>query len=651
MPVDGLPSFLLISGIANNSPNTTNNTRYCTHSQIQYLQNHSFPSGLNTMKVAIIGGGPSGLATLKFLSHAHEYFPIEPITPRLFEADARIGGTFVQRVYEDAELVSSKYLTAFSDFRLPRDAPDFVTPGMYVKYLNDYATEFRLWDKIELGTKVLKIRENKEGHVVEIEQGGVVDKWECDAVAICSGLHMNPSIPDIEGLDRVPLVLHSSQLKSRQQFGHDTNVIVLGAGETGMDMAHLAVTSATKSTAICHNGGFFCAPKIIPLPRSKSYEESRKNKPVDTSVASLFDTAYVHPLLQRSPLLWLAYDQWIKKMHTLISGTEEGPDQWVGHMSKERKHVDAIFLCKSDRALPYISTGHRSQSWWNEKRSKMLNVPIKDTQGRKIDVLSWPQKVDEEGFMTLHDDAEKVHRIKPDVVVLATGYETKFPFLDDDYPNVSDTDVRCVYNSNDVSVGFIGFVRPSIGAIPPLAELQAQFWVFKLIQNKFPCQTPAYPAWEHVSGYEMDWKIHARAGYDLFVTKRAVDHEAYAYQLALDMGAAPTISYVATKGWKVMFAWAMGSNFNPKFRLVGPWKSDANAAEVMRTELYDVVKRSGGFVYLFSYTIVPFVCFGVLSCLLHGLDGLVWPFKKLGQSFQKKEEGPEHKVKDEDSEF
>lgn len=68
---------------------------------------------------------------------------------------------------------------------------------------------------------------------------------------------------------------------------------------------------------------------------------SRPNKPVDTSVASLFDTAYAHPVLQRSQLLWLAYDQWIKKMHVLISGTEEGPDQWVGQISRERRNVDS----------------------------------------------------------------------------------------------------------------------------------------------------------------------------------------------------------------------------------------------------------------------------------------------------------------------
>ena len=81
--------------------------------------------------------------------------------------------------------------------------------------------------------------------------------------------------------------------------------------------------------------------QIIPVPEQRLKSFTGPNKPVDTSIASLFDTAYAHPVLQRSSLLWLAYDRWVKNMHWLISGTEEGPDQWVGHMSKDRKHLDS----------------------------------------------------------------------------------------------------------------------------------------------------------------------------------------------------------------------------------------------------------------------------------------------------------------------
>ena len=65
------------------------------------------------------------------------------------------------------------------------------------------------------------------------------------------------------------------------------------------------------------------------------------NKPTDCAVASLFDTAYVPEVLQKSPLLWGYYDKWIKFSQWLISGTSNGPDQWAGIIPGARRHVDS----------------------------------------------------------------------------------------------------------------------------------------------------------------------------------------------------------------------------------------------------------------------------------------------------------------------
>ncbi|KAF4949807.1 hypothetical protein FSARC_13393 [Fusarium sarcochroum] len=508
------------------------------------------------MKVAIIGGGPAGLATLKFLAHAHEYFPIPPIEARLFEAEGQVGGTFAYRVYEDAELVSSKYLTAFSDFRLPDDASDFVTPQVYVQYLKDYATNFNLWPMIECNTKVDKVRRGTDGigHILNLTNESGPFEWESDAVAVCSGINVNPVIPYIEGIERVNSVIHSSRLKSRAQFGENTNVYIMGAGETGMDLAYLAVTSAAKSVTLCHRDGFFCAPKIIPVPQVMGFgEPSAPNKPVDTSVASLFDTAYVHPKLQSSQLLWTYYDRWIKKMHKFISGTEEGPDQWVGQMSASRKYMDSILLCKSDKALPYMNVGRRSDSWANRIRSFFMNVKIKDTDGKKIDVVTWPESIDRDGLMHFNkklpsDSVLPEEQLKPDVLVFATGYTREFRFLGNDYPSVPQANVRGIYKEGDVTLGYIGFVRPAIGAIPPLAELQAQLWVFRLLQHQYPNEVPSTRDPNALESYELDYQLHSRGGYSFFETKRAVDHESYAYQLALDIGSAPKVLCVMKKG-------------------------------------------------------------------------------------------------------
>jgi cation diffusion facilitator CzcD-associated flavoprotein CzcO len=159
-------------------------------------------------------------------------------------------------------MVSSKYLTAFSDFRIPADAPDFISPMAYMQYIEDYVDKFKLRPFITCSAKVTAVTRNGRGHRIMVhKEGGQSFEWDCDAIAVCSGLHVEPSIPKIPGIENVPHVLHSSQVKTREQFGRDTVVMVLGAGETGMDMAHLAVTSPTKSVVMCHREGFSIAPK------------------------------------------------------------------------------------------------------------------------------------------------------------------------------------------------------------------------------------------------------------------------------------------------------------------------------------------------------------------------------------------------------
>lgn len=57
------------------------------------------------MRVAVIGGGPSGIVTLKYLIEAHRSLGCEPIEAWLFEFQPQIGGAFTARVYEDAEVI------------------------------------------------------------------------------------------------------------------------------------------------------------------------------------------------------------------------------------------------------------------------------------------------------------------------------------------------------------------------------------------------------------------------------------------------------------------------------------------------------------------------------------------------------------------
>ncbi|PVH80713.1 FAD/NAD(P)-binding domain-containing protein [Cadophora sp. DSE1049] len=567
------------------------------------------------MRVAVIGGGSSGLVTLKYLITAHKFHPVEPIEARLFEARDSIAGSFRHRVYEDAELVSSKYLTAFSDFRhLPGD-PDFLSTNSFCLYLDAYAAHFNLWPHISLSTKVESVKRCKgSGHIINFSFKGRSESWECDAIAVCSGLHTDPYIPPIPGIEHVPRAFHSAEFRLRKDFGEDKHVLILGAGETAMDLGYLAVTSPTKSVTICHRDGFYYAPKVVPVPVTfMTFNKSpaaQKNIPTDTTHMSLFDTAYVHPVLQLSPILWNYYDYWSVKFGVwLVSGTKHGLDQWAGGISDERFHASAIFPSKSGQAVPYISAQYRKYSLLDRIRASICQIPIKDTGDRKIDLAPWPKSISSEGVVkftpTSRLEAETMRDVtcKPDIVIYATGYSQRFSFLDSSYGTPLEADRRGVWKTGDESVGFIGFVRPAIGAIPPLAELQAQLWVLSLL-TLLPDQQPR----------DIDYKLYIKPGRREY-EKYGVDHESYAYQLALDMGSAASFTEIIRLGFRTTFTWAFGSNFNTKFRLVGPWRWEG-ATEIMKTELWDVVKQSGGWVYIMIYGIIPFVIFGLASFVL-----------------------------------
>ena len=62
------------------------------------------------MRVAVIGAGPSGIATLKYLLEAHKFLDIEPIEAICFEGEAELGGTFFARSYEDSQVRTLKFL-------------------------------------------------------------------------------------------------------------------------------------------------------------------------------------------------------------------------------------------------------------------------------------------------------------------------------------------------------------------------------------------------------------------------------------------------------------------------------------------------------------------------------------------------------------
>lgn len=261
---------------------------------------------------------------------------------------------------DNAQLVSSKQLTAFSDFRLPLKDPDHLTLEAYVRYLEKYVEKFRLRTRARrflLGTRVVNVRRSKpiEGtslynprcHQVTWQlPDGTNESDTFSHLAICSGLHVTPSWPEIPGLPfprKSPLtnkdnireeerkydkhiqndshlssaqrnisVLHSSQYKKPDIYT-GKRVLILGTGETGMDMAYEAVKAGANEIVLCTREGFLSFPAVLENFRVLGATFDRPT-PIDGLITNLFETAYVHPWVARSHLRWFVSDAIIKKV-------------------------------------------------------------------------------------------------------------------------------------------------------------------------------------------------------------------------------------------------------------------------------------------------------------------------------------------------
>jgi len=291
----------------------------------------------------------------------------------------------------------------------------------------------------------------------------------------------------------------------------------------------------------------------------------------------------------------------------------------VGGSIPSTDNRPTVFFNKSSNVAPYINAPYRNLSTPIQRlRSALIQTPIKDTGGRVVDLAPWPDRIDADGAVVFRDngrpEAQRMRgeRVVPDVLVFCTGYRQEFSFFHATdaadaadtagrpYPVAADADVRDIWRRDDPTVGFIGFVRPSLGAIPPLSEMQAQLWLLHLLApGRLPAAAAA-AADESSPGLlrpddEAHYRLHMPRGGRI---RYGVDHESYVYQLALDMGTAPGLGEVlamawrrrAGGGWRLPLAWALGANLNVKFRLRGPWRWEG-AEEVMITEVWDTICR------------------------------------------------------------
>ncbi|HEU0026712.1 MAG TPA: NAD(P)-binding domain-containing protein [Ktedonobacterales bacterium] len=216
-----------------------------------------------TSVFCVIGAGSSGITAAKNLSEAG--IPCE-----VFEREDGIGGNWYygrpnSSVCRSTHLISSKPLTEYTDFPMPREYPDYPSHEQVLAYFKAYVTHFGLERFITFNTEVTRVEPvGADAQYWDITLHDLLaDTTETRryrGVIICNGHNWLPKYPDYPG-QFTGQTLHSADYKTPNIL-EGKRVLVVGAGNSGCDIAAESATHARK-TFLSTRRGYYYMPKFF----------------------------------------------------------------------------------------------------------------------------------------------------------------------------------------------------------------------------------------------------------------------------------------------------------------------------------------------------------------------------------------------------
>ncbi|MEI6740313.1 MAG: NAD(P)-binding domain-containing protein [Gemmatimonadaceae bacterium] len=214
--------------------------------------------------VAVIGAGPMGLATTRHL--LAQGFSVQG-----YELHEDVGGLWdignpYSTIYASAHLISSKRMTEFADFPMRESVADYPHHRELHQYFRDYAEHFALRPHYRFGTRVVEVRRTANGQwaitsePAQRASASTQTTTLVDAVCIATGTLHYPHLPTLPGSFSGTL-LHSSAYRTPELF-RDQRVLIVGCGNSGADIAVDAVHHA-RSVDLSVRRGYYFLPKYI----------------------------------------------------------------------------------------------------------------------------------------------------------------------------------------------------------------------------------------------------------------------------------------------------------------------------------------------------------------------------------------------------
>ena len=178
---------------------------------------------MERFETVIIGGGQAGLATGYHLKERGCRFVI-------LEAGERIGDSWRSR-WDSLRLFTPAKYDGLPGLRFPAPRWSFPTKDEMGDYLEAYAARFEL--PFQTGVYVDRVYRDGDRYVIESGHR----TFEAENVIVASGAHRTPKVPAFASQLGLELTqLHSADYRNPAQL-RDGGVLVVGAGNSGAEIA------------------------------------------------------------------------------------------------------------------------------------------------------------------------------------------------------------------------------------------------------------------------------------------------------------------------------------------------------------------------------------------------------------------------------
>ncbi|KAJ3392975.1 hypothetical protein HDU92_008054 [Lobulomyces angularis] len=226
--------------------------------------------------IAIIGAGPGGLRVLKDSIE-------NGLEPTLLERGSSVGGQWSPRnkenhhssTYESLITNVSTEMSCFSDFPLPFNTPDNIKAKDFYKYFEDFVKTFNLENFIRFKSNVIDITPIEVPSKIKIGSKGWSVTWKTengnlergifDFVAIAIGFNSKPNLIHINGEETFTgRIIHSHDFICSSYFEKEKNVVVVGSGSSGCDIANELSNIEDKKVSLSIRNSAFIYPPTFP---------------------------------------------------------------------------------------------------------------------------------------------------------------------------------------------------------------------------------------------------------------------------------------------------------------------------------------------------------------------------------------------------